>query len=293
MRPVSVKRLVNLYVQSPEFNRLRDRTQLDYKRFLKVLTDTFGEKTANAVSGKDARLAYEEWVKRGIQLANHVSVVAGRAYRYGLDMEYVKNNPFTLVRKITPAPRKVTWTEDQVREFLNVAYGDFVYRNVGLIVQMAYEWCQRVVDMRVLEWSSIDFDNKRLDLVQSKRGASVHLPISDGLLEMLEEQRNDFDFQQYVAPMPTPMDGEYRPFSMERLSKIGRKIMRQAELPEELRLMDLRRTGTTEMVEAGVPLPQIMSVTGHANPQSVKPYIKNTYLSANSALTARQQFKEE
>ena len=49
MRPVSVKRLVNLYVQSPEFNRLRDRTQLDYKRFLKVLTDTFGEKTANAV----------------------------------------------------------------------------------------------------------------------------------------------------------------------------------------------------------------------------------------------------
>ena len=260
---------------------------------MKVLTDTFGEKTANAVSGKDARLAYEEWVKRGIQLANHVSVVAGRAYRYGLDMEYVKNNPFTLVRKITPAPRKVTWTEDQVREFLNIAYGDFVYRNVGLIVQMAYEWCQRVGDMRMLEWSSIDFDNKRLDLVQSKRGASVHLPISDGLLEMLEEQRNDFDFQQYVAPMPTPVDGEYRPFSMERLSKIGRKIMRQAELPEELRLMDLRRTGTTEMVEAGVPLPQIMSVTGHANPQSVKPYIKNTYLSANSALTARQQFKEE
>jgi integrase len=208
-------------------------------------------------------------------------------------MEYVKNNPFTLVRKITPAPRKVTWTEDQVREFLNVAYGDFVYRNVGLIVQMAYEWCQRVGDMRVLEWSSIDFDNRRLDLVQSKRGASVHLPISDGLLEMLEEQRNDFDFQQYVAPMPTPVDGEYKPFSMERLSKIGRKIMRQAELPEELRLMDLRRTGTTEMVEAGVPLPQIMSVTGHANPQSVKPYIKNTYLSANSALTARQQFKDE
>ena len=293
MRPISVKRLVNLYVQSPEFNRLRDKTKVDYTRFLKVLTDRFGEKTANSVTGKDAKIAYEEWVKRGIQLANHVAVVSGRAYRYGLDMEYVKNNPFALVRKLTPASRNVVWTEDQVREFLNVAYGDFVYRNVGLIVQMAYEWCQRVGDMRMLEWSSIDFDNKRLDLVQSKRGASVHLPISDGLLEMLEEQRNDFDFQQYVAPMPTPVDGEYKPFSMERLSKIGRKIMRQAELPEELRLMDLRRTGTTEMVEAGVPLPQIMSVTGHANPQSVKPYIKNTYLSANSALTARQQFKEE
>ena len=32
----------------------------------------------------------------------------------------------------------------------------------------------------------------------------------------------------------------------------------------------------------------IMSVTGHANPQSVKPYMKNTLASANLALTQRQ-----
>ena len=293
MRAIPLRKLVRLYLQSPEFNRLRDQTKLDYKRFLNVLTDTLGDTSASVVTNKDAKLAYEEWVKRGVHLANHVAVVSGRVYRYGQDMEYVKHNPFSLVNKISTPSRDVTWTEDQVRIFLDVAYGDFVYRNVGLIVQMSYEWCQRVGDMRVLEWRCIDVDKKRLDLVQSKRGAVVHLPISDSLVEMLKEQKNDFDFQTYVAPMPSPYKGEYKPFSMEGLSKIGRKIMRQAELPEELRLMDLRRTGTTEMVEAGVPLPQIMSVTGHANPQSVKPYIKNTYLSANSALTARQQFKEE
>ena len=63
--------------------------------------------------------------------------------------------------------------------------------------------------------------------------------------------------------------------------------MELAKIPNELRLMDLRRTGTTEMVEAGVPMGQIMSVTGHANPQSVKPYMKNTYASAENALTLR------
>jgi hypothetical protein len=31
-----------------------------------------------------------------------------------------------------------------------------------------------------------------------------------------------------------------------------------------------------------------MQVTGHANPQSVKPYLKNTYYGANMALTMRQ-----
>ena len=293
MRAIPLRKLVKLYLQSSEFNRLRDQTKLDYTRFLKILTDTLGETTASVVSGKDARMAYEEWVTRGIHLANHVAAVAGIVYRHGQDMEYVKSNPFTLVRKLSPTARNTVWTQDQVRQFLDVAYGDFVYRNVGLIVQMAYEWCQRVGDMRMLTWDSIDFNTRRLRLLQSKRGAEVQLPISDALLDMLTEQQQDFDFQKYVAPMPTPKGGEYKPFSMEGLSKIGRTIMRQAKLPEQLRLMDLRRTGTTEMVEAGVPLPQIMSVTGHANPQSVKPYIKNTYLSANSALTARQQFKEE
>ena len=293
MRAIPLRKLVKLYLQSSEFNRLRDQTKLDYTRFLKILTDTLGETTASVVSGKDARMAYEEWVTRGIHLANHVAAVAGIVYRHGQDMEYVKSNPFTLVRKLSPTARNTVWTQDQVRQFLDVAYGDFVYRNVGLIVQMAYEWCQRVGDMRMLTWDSIDFNTRRLRLLQSKRGAEVQLPISDALHDMLTEQQQDFDFQKYVAPMPSPRGGEYKPFSMERLSKIGRIVMRQAQLPDELRLMDLRRTGTTEMVEAGVPLPQIMSVTGHANPQSVKPYIKNTYLSANSALTARQQFKED
>ena len=293
MRAIPLRKLVKLYLQSSEFNRLRDQTKLDYTRFLKILTDTLGDTTASVVSGKDARMAYEEWVSRGIHLANHVAAVAGIVYRHGQDMEYVKSNPFTLVRKLSPVARNTVWTQDQVRQFLDVAYGDFVYRNVGLIVQMAYEWCQRVGDMRMLTWDSIDFNTRRLRLLQSKRGAEVQLPISDALHDMLTEQQQDFDFQKYVAPMPSPRGGEYKPFSMERLSKIGRIVMRQAQLPDELRLMDLRRTGTTEMVEAGVPLPQIMSVTGHANPQSVKPYIKNTYLSANSALTARQQFKED
>ena len=60
-------------------------------------------------------------------------------------------------------------------------------------------------------------------------------------------------------------------------------------MPSDLWIMDMRRTGTTEMVEAGVPIGQIMSVTGHANPQSLKPYMKNTLTSAKEACRLRQQ----
>ena len=63
--------------------------------------------------------------------------------------------------------------------------------------------------------------------------------------------------------------------------------MRLAKLPEELRLMDLRRTGVTQMVEEGVPLPQLMAVTGHTHIASVKPYMKHTFTSASNALDTR------
>ena len=121
MRAIPLKKLVKLYLQSSEFNRLRDQTKLDYTRFLKILTDTLGETTASVVSGKDARMAYEEWVTRGIHLANHVAAVAGIVYRHGQDMEYVKNNPFTLVRELSPVARNTVWTQDQVRQFLDEA----------------------------------------------------------------------------------------------------------------------------------------------------------------------------
>ena len=52
--------------------------------------------------------------------------------------------------------------------------------------------------------------------------------------------------------------------------------------------MDMRRTGITQMVDSGVDLAQIMSVSGHQNPQSVKPYMKNTLTAATNALSVRK-----
>jgi len=284
----TVKQLVDKYYNSNDFKMLRSRTKKDYQYFLSVMLDDFGSVNFCELTSKQAKHAYERWVERGISLANHVCTVSSILFRYAIEMEYAEVNPFANVRRKTPPQRKVVWTEDDVRTFLDTAYSEFQWRSIGLIVHMAYEWCQRLGDMRLLTWDNIDLEERKLYLEQSKRRAEVTLPIEDDLLEMLTQQEQDFGFQQYVVPRTTPVQGEYQPYSMERLSKAGRAVMREAGLSEELRLMDLRRTGTTQMVEAGVPMGQIMSVTGHSNPQSVKPYMKNTYASANNALTTRK-----
>lgn len=284
----TVQQLIDKYYTSNDFKMLRDRTKKDYQYFLGVMCDSFGDVNFDKLTSKQAKHAYEEWVERGISFANHICTVSSIVYRYAIDMEYATVNPFASVRRKTPAQRKVVWTEDDVRNFLDTAYSEFQWRSLGLIVHMAYEWCQRLGDMRLLTWDNFDLDERKLYLEQSKRRAEVTLPIEDDLLEMLVQQEHDFSFQPYVVPRTTPVQGQYHPYSMERLSKAGRAVMRQAGLSEELRLMDLRRTGTTQMVEAGVPMGQIMSVTGHSNPQSVKPYMKNTFASANNALTTRK-----
>jgi len=286
--------LVEDYYSSYDFKNLRDETKKQYKYFLGVMLDT--EINGNKLSSLDftklptrtAKQAYNQWCDKGISMANHVISVARMVFNHGLRMELCNKNPFANIRRRATERRKTVWRREDVQKLLNAAYDDFSTRNVGLIAHMAYAWCQRLGDMRLLTWDNIDFDNQTVQIEQSKRRADVHLPIDDDLFDMLKQQHDDFGFQQYVAPRPYPIQGEYRPYSLHKLPLFARQLMNDAGLPPELRLSDLRRTGTTEMVEAGVGMAQIMSVTGHANPSSVKPYLKNTLKSANNALTARK-----
>ena len=284
---VSINDLVQLYYRSNDFDMLRDTTKNDYKYFLGVVSASVGNEKFTGFTSRKAKWAYEEWVRRGVSFANHVATCASRVFNYAVEMEYAMQNPFTSIKRKPEIKRKVVWKHEDVLKFLDVAYSDFTTRNIGLIIQMTYEWGQRIGDMRTLEWEDIDFDDKVLTLEQSKRRAEVFLPISDDLMSMLHEQHKDFGFQRYVAPHVTPTRGVFYPYAMQRFSKNGRAVMRKAGLSERLRLMDLRRTGVVQMVDKGVPLTNIMAVTGHANVASVKPYLKNTYTAANNALTQR------
>ena len=279
--------LINFYYQSNDFNMLRDTTKVDYRYFLTILHQSMGTRKYTTVTSKVAKQAYEEWVKRGVSFANHAATCASRVYNYAIKMEHTHQNPWSKIERYSVPQRKVVWKHEDVVRFLDYSYSDYEYRSIGLIVQMAYEWCQRLGDMRTLQWDNLDLGNRVLKLEQSKRRANVELPISEELTSMLYDQAEQFSFQPYVAPHPRPVMGEYQPYAMERLSKVGRRVMRLAKLPEELRLMDLRRTGVTQMIDKGVPMGQLMSVTGHNHVSSVKPYMKHTLDAASNALTQR------
>jgi integrase len=104
---------------------------------------------------------------------------------------------------------------------------------------------------------------------------------------MLRQQKEDFGFQEYVAPRIKPRAGAYTPYDKEEISNLINVLLDEANLPRELTAMDLRRTAVTEMMEGGADLVGIMQVTGHKNTASVKPYMVNTFSGASKALEAR------
>lgn len=287
--------VVEFYYTTPKFKTLKTSTQNDYMYQLDYALDTLiyptrlGDMEIGDINIKHITEAYNIWLDSGVRTANARAASLSVVWRVALQHMITDSNPISLLDRKQNAVRKVRWTRDQVKTFLATAYGEYKWRSVGLIVQMAYEWAQRVGDMRLLTWDCLDLDAQRIDMEQSKRHAEVHLPISDGLTQMLKLQREDFGFQDYVAPRIKKQAGAYSPYQKIEISGIINDILKEANLPLELTAMDLRRTAITEMLEAGADLAGIMQVSGHNSPQSVKPYMVNTFSGASKVLEARNR----
>lgn len=285
--------LIN-YRDSLGFQKLEYKTRSDYDYYLsRWLNDRVGgvplakAKLGDILTPMCQRI-YDTHATSSVSLANHSLAVYKLLFNHAIRNGYTTHNPFTHILRRADKQRKVVWEKEHVAAFLTVAYSEFRLRNVGLIVQMAYEWGQRLGDVRLLKWSNYDSGTGTLSLEQSKRGASVSLPTSENLREMLEQQHKDFGWQQYIAPSTIrDMQGGLLPYSANSLARIGGRIMDKAGIPKDILLMDLRRTAVTEMIEAEVPLPNIMAMTGHATPQSVAPYMKHTLKGATVAARMR------
>jgi len=286
--------LIKSYTLSLSFTSLSPKTQSDYLYYLqcwyknRVAGVPIEQAKLGVIMTPMCQRVYEEHASNSVSLANHSLAVYRLLFNYAIRHGFTQHNPFTHVKAQKKRSRKVVWEREHVRAFLNTAFSSFEWRNVGLIVNMAYEWGQRLGDMRTLTWDSYDLEKGVLTLTQSKRGANITVPTSDGLKAMLAQQYEDFGWQPYIAPVPKPIKGKLMPYTVTRLSKAGIQIMAAAELPEELTLMDLRRTAITEMVDVGVPMSSIMSMSGHATPSSLTPYIKHTLRSATNAQSMRQ-----
>ena len=291
-----LKKAVDKYLRSRHFNSLSYSTQRNYESRLNyfcrmsVMGSTLGNVSVMNINAIKCNEMYDTWeLENSIANANHNARVFSVLMNFLVSLDIINYNPMARVNKRTSTPRSVVWTHEQVITFLDTAFTKFDWRSIGLIVLMCYEWGQRPVDIRNLTWGDIDFDSDKVTITQTKRGATVELPIPDNLLVMLQHQRKDWDFQDYVVPHHRPQDSAYRPITVSQMTALLREVKATAGLPDELQVGDLRKTAIVQMISSGVDHLAIQSVSGHKSVASLNPYNKFSLKTAKSALERRER----
>lgn len=290
------KDAVDKYLNTRQFCSLSHSSQKNYEYNLASFCRMFvmGKKLSNVrvekISTAMCIEMYDTWeAETSTSTANHNARVFSVLFNYLISIDVVPYNPMARVKKRKSTPRSVVWTHDQVMKFLDVAFTDFRYRSIGLIVLMCYEWGQRPVDIRNLTWDCVDLDEGKVTITQSKRGSVVELPIPDNLMAMLTEQKQDMDFQEYVVPYHRPQDNAYRPLTITQMTTLLAEVKSLAGLPDEIKVGDLRKTAIVQMIESGVDHLAIQSVSGHKSVASLNPYNKFSLRTAKSALDRRER----
>jgi integrase len=292
-----VTHLINSYLNSMDYASLTSGVKKQYNIVLHMWqhkriggVEFFNAKIDYITAPLVQRL-YEQELKSGSRplQTNQIISVHRAVWNWGIRHGFTTLNPFSHIKKISVAARKMMWKRSQVLSVLNTAFSKWEWRSAGIIFYCLYEWGQRVSDILNLRWSAVDLKNKTVTIQQSKKGVTVRLPISDGLANILQQQYKEHPCRTYVAPRNRSMSKrDWVPYNITSIMQHYREIGDVAGIPKELQLRDLRRTAITEVIENGGDLLTVMMMSGHQSAASVSPYFVHTLKGSTKAQQIRE-----
>tara|TARA_R110002051_G_scaffold3186_2_gene17250 strand:+ start:2435 stop:3211 length:777 start_codon:yes stop_codon:yes gene_type:complete len=221
----------------------------------------------------------------GIRFANYTLQIVTRAWNVLMRYDLLTRNPWQFVERSKVEPRNTVWNAEDFRLFLETSFAEPKWRNIGLLVRINVELGQRIEDIRLAKWENFDLEDKlyRREVIQKTKERIPGIPLSNNVVKMLEQQKEVYDFQEWVVPHPFTL----APYSEGQISKCFRSIMSCADLPSRLQLRDIRRTVLTDLANSGATDTEIMAYSGHKNRESLNPYVRISTEQARNAAAKR------
>ncbi len=134
----------------------------------------------------------------------------------------------------------------------------------------------RISDARLLRFESIDWQSKRISIIQKKTGVPLELPLPDdvgwAIIDYLKHGRPETNcehiFVRHVAPYDTLTDN-FQETVINAVRKAGVKV------PEDkpVGMHAFRHSIATAMLSNGVKLTDISQTLGHTTPESTRIYL--------------------
>lgn len=291
--PESIYGLINFYKNTKEWSKLAENSQIFYNLQFRTACQmwetkskmTFGQTYAkNCDVTKADRLYTQIQEMYSDHRAASVVKVLRKVFNVGYRHGRVPANPFSNMGIADLPSRKIMWEPEQVFAMIDQA-DSMGYHSLGTIILLTYDLCARPGDMRQLTWANYHEGN--FGYVQEKTKTVMGVAGSPRLVERLKEHHQYDPTDQNREGCIAICETTGQPYSKDLLVKYHARVRNLAGVPKHLQLRDLRRTGATEMAEAGCTEDELRAVTGHQSREILATYVRPTVKLAQSAQNKR------
>ncbi|MBI1492685.1 tyrosine-type recombinase/integrase [Halocynthiibacter styelae] len=256
----STSDLVDDYLSSPRYHRLKPRTKEDYSMWLSRFTSEFGDDPAVMFEEWESKVEVNEWRdawKSSPKQFDYAGAVVTMLLNWGAGKGRIRNH-YCSFEKIYKADRAhITWTQEFIDRFLKVAP-----ESVGRVLIAATETGLRPADLVKLRMSDVQYlnsGNRRLRIATNKRGVFAHIPITPKMAQLIDTVPEGQDYL-LVNASGNPWTARY---ASQRISHWKNKAgLTEAALGYSLHMHDCRGTATTRLLEAAADAVQLATVFG-------------------------------
>jgi integrase len=252
--------LVRDYTLSPEFEKLAESTQREYRRMLTRAEVKFGNMPLAALEDPRVRQDFMTWRAKvakesGDREADNRLSVISAMLTWAKENGQVFSNHIAGFRRLHSVDRsELIWLPEHINAFMRVAS---IELQRALI--LALHTGQRQGDLLRLGWSN--YDGAWISLRQGKSrrngqpGRKVEIPCTKALRKMLD------GFDRTGAVILATKTGQ--PWKPRYFKAQWEAATKKAGITD-LHFHDLRGTAITMLAEAGCKTSQIASITGHS-----------------------------
>ena len=271
--------LIAGFIESPEYQKLAEKTRKDYRRYLDNLRDEFGSLPIDALSDRRIRQDFFDWRDQYAhkpRTADYAWSILRRVLSWAYDRGKIDINHAINPGRLYDSDRSdLIWLPEHITAFSRVASDE-----LKLAMVLALCTGQRQGDLLKMTWGQ--YDGQWINLRQSKGKRRVTVPIHRDLKTVLDQVRRR---SPLILTSPSG-----KPWKSDWFRNRWRDASKQAGITD-LHFHDLRGTAVTMLAEAGCSNAEIASITGHSM-QHVET-ILTKYVSLTRALAQSAMAKLE
>ena len=238
--------------------------------------------------GSDGALRFSESTKSDIAMVFHAEIdeYASELIRIGSYLPVIKRHRKTI--------QYLTEEEcTSIRKVLNETTGFLCYRDRA-IGSLLYFTGMRATDIASLKFSNIDWVNEEIQIVQSKNGINLTLPLNASVGNAIYDYLTNERHARSNNHIFLSRDGKDVPINRRAVSRTANKIYKAAGI----RMKKGERKGShlfrhhvaTTLAGNDVPFPVISAVLGHAEPESLGTYLSADFIHLRKCAISIERF---